>query len=517
MDTGLILFAWLGNTDLRASLDSSSAELGPILTALQGVAFDRLVLLSDHPQEKTRQYIDWQQSRAQIAVDICHVQLTSPTSFEEIYLFANQVVANCREKYPLNRLSFHLSPGTPAMAAIWMLLAKAKYGAELIETSKEHGVRSVSIPFELSVEYSPTPSRESDEALARLVRGLPPAVPEFSSIVHQCMPMKRVVAMAHRLAQRDVSVLIQGESGTGKELFARAIHGASTRKSGRFVAVNCGAIPADLIDSELFGHEKGAFTGAHVGRSGYFEEADGGTLFLDEIGELPLLSQVRLLRVLQEREITRLGATLPKKIDVRVIAATNRILPEDIRSGHFREDVFHRIAVGVLVLPPLREREGDLSLLIDKLMEQINMEAQSQPGYINKKISVAARNLLIRYSWPGNIRELHNVLVRASIWADGDEVAMEDVSQALAVTRGAVHDTTLGKPLVPGFSLPDLMADVACHYLDRALEESQGNKTEVARMLGLGSYQTVTNWLEKYHTNKHGMGLAIGKKKYQKR
>jgi transcriptional regulator with PAS, ATPase and Fis domain len=310
--------------------------------------------------------------------------------------------------------------------------------------------------------------------------------------------MKRTVAMAHKLALRDVPVLIQGESGTGKELFARAIHQASSRNGKPFVAVNCGAIPQELVDAELFGHEKGAFTGATTARAGYFEAADGGTLFLDEVGELPLASQVRLLRVLQEREVTRIGATKPKAIDVRIIAATNRVLPEEIRLGRFREDLFHRLAVGVLLLPPLREREGDVTLLIDSMLAAINTEAASQPGYKHKKLDVIARNLLLRYSWPGNVRELHNTLLRASIWAAGDKIAAEDVAASLAVTVPPKAETVLGRPLDQSLSLPEIISDVARHYLERAMAQTHGNKSEAARLLGLGSYQTLSNWLQKY-------------------
>lgn len=384
------------------------------------------------------------------------------------------------------------------MAAIWILLAKTRYPADLIESSREQGVRRVAIPFELSAEFSPGSSKHADDALTRLMQGMPPEAPAFTAIVHRCSAMKRTVAMAHRLAIRDVPVLIQGESGTGKELFARAIHQASSRHAKTFVAVNCGAIPHELVDAELFGHEKGAFTGASSARAGYFESAEGGTLFLDEIGELPLQSQVRLLRVLQEREVTRVGATRPKPINVRVIAATNRILSDEIREGRFREDLFHRIAVGVLLLPPLRQREGDLSLLIDSTLASINAEASTQPGYTHKKLDVAARNLLLKHSWPGNVRELHNTLLRASIWATGDKIIAQDVAESLAVTVTLIAETVLGKPLDRSISLPEIIEDVARHYLERAMAQTHGNKSEAARLLGLGSYETLSNWLQKY-------------------
>jgi transcriptional regulator with PAS, ATPase and Fis domain len=395
-------------------------------------------------------------------------------------------------------LTFHLSPGTPAMAAIWLLLAKTRYSARLIESSREQGVKEVSIPFDLSAEFASTADKNADDTLTRLMQGLPPESPAFTAIVHRCPAMKRTVAMAHRLALREVPVLVQGESGTGKELFARAIHQASSRSGKVFVAVNCGAIPQELVDAELFGHEKGAFTGAATARAGYFESADGGTLFLDEIGELPLASQVRLLRVLQEREVTRIGSARPKPIDIRVIAATNRILPDEVREGRFREDLFHRLAVGVLLLPPLRQREGDLGLLIESMLASINAEASTQPGFKHKKLDVGAKNLLIQHPWPGNVRELHNTLLRASIWATGDRITTQDVAESLAVTVAPKAEFVLGRPLDNAISLPEIIADVARHYLERAMALTHGNKSEAARLLGLGSYQTLSNWLQKY-------------------
>ena len=493
-----ILLAWLGNTDIRASEASEVDGLGPILGALRALPFSSVHLLSDHGPKQTHAYAKWLGQQTGVAIIPHQVKLTSPTSFEEIYLAANDAIQAVHSASPREELTFHLSPGTPAMAAVWILLAKTRFPATLIESSREHGVKEVNIPFELSAEYYPVTDKQADAALTRLMQGMPPEAPAFSAIIHRCAAMKRTVAMAHRLALRDLPVLIQGESGTGKELFARAIHQASARNGKPFVAVNCGAIPQELVDAELFGHEKGAFTGASAARAGYFESADGGTLFLDEIGELPLASQVRLLRVLQEREITRVGATKPKAIDIRVIAATNRVLPEEIRAGRFREDLFHRLAVGVLLLPPLRQREGDITLLIDTLMDSINAEATTQPGYEHKKLDVHARNILIQHGWPGNVRELHNTLLRASIWAAGDTITKQDVAESLAVTLAPEAETILGRSLDQAIRLPDIMADVARHYLERAMAQTHGNKSESARLLGLGSYQTLSNWLQKY-------------------
>ena len=493
-----ILVAWLGNADLNASALDSGTELGPVLGAIQALSFDSVHVLSDHQPGKTQAYVAWLVARGGVPVFQHQARLASPTNHKDIYLEATRVLSEIRTQSPDAAITLHLSPGTPAMASIWLLLAKTRFPARLIESSREAGVREVEVPFELAVEFSPGLGKAADDSLTRLMQGLPPESPAFTAIVHKCETMKRTVARAHRFALSEASVLIQGESGTGKELFARAIHQASPRNGKPFIAVNCGAIPQELVDAELFGNEKGAFTGAATARAGYFEAANGGTLFLDEIGELPLASQVRLLRVLQEREVTRVGATAPKSIDIRVIAATNRILSEEIRDGRFREDLYYRLAVGVLQLPPLRHREGDLSLLIDSLLAGINEAASGRPGFSNKILDVSARKLLLQHGWPGNVRELHNALVRASIWASGGKITAEDIAESLAVTLAPASETVLGRPLDEPISLPDMLSSVSRHYLQRAMTHTHGNKTEAARLLGLGSYQTLTNWLQKY-------------------
>lgn len=493
-----ILIAWLGNTDIRSAESVHSGDRGPILSALLSMQFDSVHLLSDHPVGKTQAYAKWLARQTAVPVSTHPVKLSSPTEFAEIFKVADLTVSTVKSKSKSASLTFHLSPGTPAMAAVWILLAKTRHHATLIESSREYGVKEVSIPFDLAAEFLPATDKQADEDLTLLMQGLPPSSAAFSNIVHRCAAMKRLIALAHRMALREVTVLIQGESGTGKELFARAIHQASARCGKPFIAVNCGAIPIDLVDSELFGHEKGAFTGAAALRPGHFESADGGTLFLDEIGELPLASQVRLLRVLQEKEITRLGASKARRVNVRVIAATNRVLPEEVRAGRFREDLFHRIAVGVLTLPPLREREGDVGLLVDAILSTINAEAATQPGYQHKKLEVSARNLLLQHIWPGNVRELHNTLLRATVWTAGTKITARDVAQSMAVSVPTNSEAILGKPLTIGIQLPEIIGEVARHYLERAMETTHGNKSEAARLLGLGSYQTLSNWLQKY-------------------
>ncbi len=496
-----ILFAWVGATDLNASRGTLGDQPGPIRAVVEARPFDRIVLLSNYKKGESKDYVAWLEKLTKAPVSVDMRVLTSPTDFAEIHDAVVDVVGRAlRDAVKAGATVepvFHLSPGTPAMAAVWIILAKTRFAAELVESSLQAGVRTVSFPFEMSAEYLPDLLRKPDAELERLQRGLPPEAPGFTDIVHRSPEMKKVVAQARKIAVRSVGVLIEGESGTGKELFARAIHEASPRAGKRFVPVNCGAIPAELVDAEFFGHVAGAFTGADRARRGHFEEANAGTLFLDEIGELPVAAQVKLLRVLQDGKVMPVGSSKAVPVDVRVVAATNRNLQAEVAAGKFRTDLYHRIAVGCLVLPPLRERRGDLGLLIDHLLDQINQEAAGQPGYREKRLSAGARNVLMAQPWPGNVRELRNVLARVSLWAEGEVVGTEDVRAALGTAR-EVAGAVLGRPLGGGFKVQEVMAEVARHYLERALEEAGGNRTRAAELVGLASYQTFVNWSAKY-------------------
>jgi transcriptional regulator with PAS, ATPase and Fis domain len=498
-----LLIGWVGNTDLRAREHTDDVGVGPIAQALAGRTFDEVLLLTDYAADVVEPYIAWLRSRGVPPIEVAFEKLTGPTRFGEIYEAA---VRACEKAVGGRRtdvsLTFHLSPGTPAMAAVWIILAKTRFPAELIESSRQHGVLTTSVPFDISADFIPDLLRSQDERLRQLSAGPAPEAPEFASIVHRSRVMSRLIERARRVAPRLVPVLIEGASGTGKELLARAIHRASPRRDRPFVAVNCGAIPAELVESELFGHEKGAFTGANASRKGLFEAANGGSLFLDEIGELPRAAQVKLLRVLQEGEVVRVGSTSQAKIDVRILAATNRSLNEEIAAGRFREDLFYRLAVAVLKLPSLRDRPGDLGILIDYLLEQVNDESSREPGYHRKDLSASARNLLLNHDWPGNVRELLNTLRRAAIWSDGPVITGEDVREALLPTIRTEPADAFGRPLGGGFNLPALMKTVARHYLERAMDEAHGNKTKAAELVGLPSYQTLTNWLGKYEVDK---------------
>ncbi len=484
--------------DLRAAERGGDDGLGPIGQATASREFDSIALLHDFETDIVAAYVEWLRPSTSAPIREFPCPLDRPTDYAGIYRAAVGVLEGLEaESHGPTSWVFHLSPGTPAMAAIWLLLGKTRFPAEFLQSSREDGVVTADVPFDLAVDVLPDLLEGPDQRLLELSQGLPPDAPEFADIVHRSTAMRRVIAMARKVAPRSVPVLIQGESGTGKELFARAIHRASPRREGPFVPVNCGAISPELVESELFGHEKGAFTGAARERVGYFEAASRGTLFLDEIGDLPGAAQVKLLRVLQEKEVTRVGATSPIPVDVRIVAATHRVLTSEIAGGRFREDLFYRLAVAVLTLPPLRERRGDVGLLIDALLSRINMESADEPGFVQKKVSASARNLLLRHPWPGNVRELHNTLQRAAIWSAKDTIGAGDIRDALIVAAaptGGVLDRPLGEDL----SLPDLMATVAQHYLTRALEEARGNKTRAAKLVGLPSYQTLSNWIKRY-------------------
>lgn len=398
-----ILVCWIGNTDLKAAEGKGDVGLGPIAQAVQARQFDSIVLLCDHSKDVAATYKKWLTGFTQSAIEVRQHRLPAPTDFGEIYRAATDVLAGLREAHGANvELTFHLSPGTPAMAAVWILLAKTRFPAELIESSREQGVRTAQVPFDISAEFIPDLLRRSDERMARLAQGVADEAPEFAAIIHRSPQMKRVIEQAQRVAIRSVPVLIEGESGTGKELLARAIHTASPRAGKPFITVNCGAIPSELVESEFFGHKKGAFTGAGADRAGHFEQASGGTLFLDEIESMPLAVQVKLLRVLESRQITPLGSNEVRSLDLRVVAATKEDLGSPAIRAKFREDLFYRLNVVTIRIPPLRERREDIPLLLAHYLGHASRRFQRDIPDMPADI----KRHLLTHDWPGNVREL---------------------------------------------------------------------------------------------------------------
>ncbi len=495
--TNSILVAWIGRTDLKAAAGDKSVGPGPIAQAVCSRSYAAIHLLSDFQPGDAKSFVKWLAPQVQGSIELHVIKLSSPINFGEIYQRAVGVLNKIETKN--TDLTYHLSPGTPAMQSVWILLAKTTYPARLIQTSPEAGVEDADIPFDISAEFIPQLLQHSDQRLTQLAQGAAEEDAEFADIIHRSAVMKRVIEQARRIALRSIPVLVEGESGTGKELMARAIHRASPRANKPFIPVNCGAIPPELVESEFFGHKKGAFTGAIADRKGHFERADGGTIFLDEVGELPKAVQVKLLRTLQENEVTPVGSSEARKVDVRIIAATNRTLINEVAAGQFREDLFYRLAVAIIKLPPLRERAGDITLLVDKLLDQVN-QAGAAMGLKHKKLSASAKNIMLQHGWPGNIRELLNTLQRAAVWSDDDVINLEAMRDAILVAPKAQKGCgdILNRPIADGVLLEDLMAEVACHYIKRALDQTHNNKTQAANLLGLGSYQTLTNWMNRY-------------------
>jgi DNA-binding NtrC family response regulator len=314
----------------------------------------------------------------------------------------------------------------------------------------------------------------------------------FEGIVGHSQSILRVLEMASRVAQRDSTVLIQGETGTGKELLARAIHHNSRRKNKPFVTINCGAIPKELIESELFGFTRGAFTGAHAPKLGKIEMADRGTLFLDEIAELPVEMQVKLLRVLQNGEVEKVGATGTTVVDVRVIAATHRNLQAMIEDGTFREDLYYRLAVVPLELPPLRERKEDIPELAQHLFRTL----KQRHGLETVRMSPKLTSHFTGYRWPGNVRELENVIERMLVLSSGEEIGENDLPDELRRITPRREDRFLLDLPENGISLEGIEREL----LLRALEKYNGNQTQAARYLDISRRTLI------YRMEKHGLG-----------
>ena len=310
---------------------------------------------------------------------------------------------------------------------------------------------------------------------------------QYGEMVGSSEKMRKVFEKIEKVARTDSSVIIYGESGTGKELVARALHYRSPRREGPFVKVNCAALAEGILESELFGHEKGAFTGAIRRKKGKFELANTGTIFLDEVGDIPPAIQVKLLRVLQEKEIERVGGEGPIKVDVRIVAATNRDLPKMVEEGKFREDLFYRLHVIPIYLPPLRERKED----IPELVRHFLRKKCAQLGRKVPEVDPKALELLMEYDWPGNVRELENVLERAIVLCEGDRIGPSDLP-LLVEREGDVLRVPEGE--VP---LPEMLESLERQLIERALEKARGVKAEAARILGIKT-STLYYKMEKY-------------------
>jgi two-component system response regulator PilR (NtrC family) len=300
----------------------------------------------------------------------------------------------------------------------------------------------------------------------------------YTRLLGDSAPLSRAREMITKLARSQAAVYITGESGTGKEVAARLVHQGSARRQAQFVAVNCGAIPETLMESEFFGYRRGAFTGAETDRDGFLQAADGGTLFLDEVGDLPLLMQVKLLRVIQEKKVRRVGDTIEKAIDFRIISATNKNLGEKVRAGEFRQDLFYRLNVIELRMPSLREIPEDIPLMVSTLMARLSQQA----GVALPMLAEDAQRALADYDYPGNVRELENILERALALCDGNTIREQDLHLTENDDVGSAEPITLGERDLP---LHEYLDEIERGQIMKALEQTRYNKTQAAKLLGI--------------------------------
>ena len=347
---------------------------------------------------------------------------------------------------------------------------------DAVKAAKEGAYDVLAKPCEPDVAMRSVYHALERKRLKRQVRHLSSVLKrrfQVEGIVYRSQQMEEILELVKRVSQVDATVLIQGESGTGKELIARAIHAQSSRRTGPFHAIDCGAIPESLLESELFGHTKGAFTGATSARKGLFEVSYGGSLLLDEVGELSLPVQVRLLRVLQEREVRPLGSDRTHKIDVRILAATNKDLQEEVNRGTFREDLFYRLNVISMRIPPLRERPDDILPLAEFFLQKHSRKV----GRTALRIDPSAANLLLRDRWSGNVRELENAMQRAVALASDNTLRVEDLPHA-------TRDDLLLPP--PPLDIEGTLEDMEKRYILYVLNKYKGNRARTASVLGIG-------------------------------
>ncbi|MDH3625752.1 MAG: sigma-54 dependent transcriptional regulator [Myxococcales bacterium] len=367
-----------------------------------------------------------------------------------------------------------------ARSSLATVILMSAYGSVdlAIDAMKAGAYDYISKPFKQDEVLLALTKAEERETLRRENRALKEAMRKertFHDILGKSDAIEKVFLTIGKVADYKTTVLIQGESGTGKELVARALHLGSTRKNKPFIPVNCGAIPETLLESELFGHKKGAFTDAHADKRGLFTEADQGTLFLDEIGELPLGLQVKLLRVLQESRVRPVGANRDQEVDVRVIAATVRDLRREVAEGRFREDLYYRLNVLQINVPPLRDRRDDIMLLVDHFIERNNGRLGTKIRDVDQK----ARKLLLNYPWPGNVRELENTIERAVVLSESDVIGVGDLPERMREPAD---------PIAASLATGELSIKKTARFMEetlirRALEKTGGNRTAAAKLL----------------------------------
>jgi DNA-binding NtrC family response regulator len=492
-----ILLTFTGMHDpYSKGLLGEEEQKGPILSLLGAKSFDYVFLFDTPNTEKNT--VDTKNAlnvlHPKIEVEIKQLLLEDPTNYVAILKGLRPLIRDICSAFKQADYYISVASGTPQMHACWILLAASgeipahilhirphrfinKNTPMVSEVDFSHPEMPIIRPNVSWIEIKEFPALDWDRVLTQI------------GIVGDHPLMQRVLKEGAILSSSNVPILISGETGTGKELIARFIHRLSDRATEPFVPINCGGIPNGLVESYLFGHKKGAFTGAIKDQAGRFDAANGGTLFLDELAELPVSTQIKLLRVVQDGIIEPVGSDKPHKVDARIICATNKDLKKAIRAGEFREDLYYRLNVGEIHLHPLRERRSDIPKIALHILDRINAGLKKQ-----KAFSPSALTKLQNYAWPGNIRDLENVIERSVLLSRKDVLDGDDIT---------ITETIGKKELLPalpepgqGFLLNGYIESIRRQLVSRALNMAKGNKSEAARLLGI-SPQAIHKYLQK--------------------
>jgi transcriptional regulator with GAF, ATPase, and Fis domain len=496
-----VLLTFTGFQDPYAlGLVGEEEQPGPILSLLASKTFDRAILFSTPRTEKNTSATLTMLKRLypQLILEVVDFPLEDPTDYLAILRGLREQTQAILEKTPRAHYFVSVSSGTPQMHACWVLLAACgEIPAHILNVRPQRFV-SKERPLVTEVDLTAPEFPVVRSQICQIEDSSPPAsnyesVARNLGMVGDHLSMRKALEIGSALAPSTAPILILGETGTGKELFARFIHQLSGRAATLFVPLNCAAIPKDLAESVLFGHKKGAFTGAITDQTGVFDRADHGTLFLDEIGELPVSSQAKLLRVLEDGVVEPIGDKKTHKVDARIIAATNQDLGRAIKRGQFREDLYYRLSVGEIRLPPLRERKTDIPKLALHILDQVNATLRNP-----KRLSPTALTRLENHSWPGNVRDLENVIERSARLARQELLDADDLIVSEPITY-ADPLAALPEPS-EGFSLEGFVTSARKQLILRAMELARGNQSEAARLLGI-TPQAVHKFLRKSTTD----------------
>ena len=492
-----ILLTFTGFQDpYTIGLVDKEEQPGPILSLVGEKSFDKIILFStprtDKNTSSTKEVL--QASNRNLEIEVRNLVLEDPTDYFAILKELRSNVRKICDATPQASFFISVTSGTPQMHACWILLAASGEIPAYILNVRPPQFVSKDLPLITQVDLTSTDfpavrSRVTEiEILENNILDIETAITQLG-IVGDHPLMRNALEMGAALAPSAAPIFLLGETGTGKELFARFVHRLGGRPIDGFVPLNCAAIPKDLVESILFGHKKGAFTGAISEQTGKFDQADGGTLFLDEIGELPVSTQAKFLRVLEDGLVEPLGAKKPHTVDVRIIAATNKDLSKAIRNGHFREDLYYRLNVGEILIPPLRERKSDIPKIALHILDKINKSLRKP-----KRLSTAALTRLQNHSWPGNVRDLENVIERSARLTRQEVLDADDLMISEPVTY-ADPLAALPEPS-KDFSLDEYITSARKQLVLRAIELAGGKQSEAARLLGI-TPQAVHKFLRK--------------------